>query len=606
MNSITSADSIRRAAALRLVLLVAALLIANCLACRATDDAPNAGVASSVTSGADVGRERVTGTRGGRVVYRLTSPPKTFNYLLAEDEATLVTSFYLIGGRLVEFDHDRGHYISALAEGWRMNEDGRTLDLTLREDARFSDGRSVMADDVRFTLQAIYDQRTASPAFASALTIGGKQIVASVADDRRVRLAFPETVAAPESYLANIAVLPRHKLAGAFSSGGMRDAYAVTTAPQEVVTAGAFVVRESVPGERVVFAPNPHYWKRDAAGGRLPYLDELVLEVVAEANAAGARLTSGSLDIIDRLRPSDYAALRSSAATARAYDLGAGLNTDHLWFNLNNPARGEARSRREAKLKWFSDVRFRRAVSHAVDRRGIATSVLQGLATPLAGIVSPGNRVWAAEGLMPLDYDLNAARSLLSEAGYIRREANDRAELYDANGERVAWTIIVPVENTQRVQMATAIQEDLAQLGIDIVVAPVEFAELTRRWSKSYDYDAILLGASITEPDPSSYVNLLRSSSPGHQWHPSQSAPATEWERRIDELLDGQAHETDPARRRALFREVQIVLAEQTPIIPIVTRHILVGVNTRVGNFRPARTLPFSLWNAEELFVRSG
>ncbi len=590
-----------------------ALCVTFCLsgiACRAPNETSSDSMPARNTAGitdAGIARERVTGTRGGSIGYRFTSPPKTFNYLLAEDEATLVASFYLIGGRLVEFDHDALRYAPALAESWRMADNGRTLDLTLRDGVRFSDGQPVTAEDVLFTLRAIYDERTASPAFASALMVGGKRITASAIDARQVRFTFPEAVASPESYLANIAVLPRHALAADFDNGALRNAYNVTTPPREIVTAGAFTVQESVPGERITFARNPHYWKRDAANVQLPYLDALVVEVIPDANAAAARLNSGGIDILDRLRPSDFAALKTSGsnnAPVRAYDLGAGLNTDYFWFNLNSSTRNAQAPINPAKLAWFTDARFRRAVSLAVDRAGIAASVSQGLATPLNGIVSPGNQAWVAGDLPPLRYDLEQARTLLREAGFASRVTNDAAELYDSRGNRVEWTIIAPVENAARVEMATAIQEDLAQLGMKVTVAPVEFAELTRRWSKSYDYDAVLLGASVTEPDPSSYANLLLSSSPGHQWHPNQPTPATGWERRIDGLMNLQAREANMDTRRQLFQDVQRIIAGQLPVIPIVARHITVGANARVGNYRPARMLPFSLWNAEELFVR--
>jgi peptide/nickel transport system substrate-binding protein len=148
------------------------------------------------------------------------------------------------------------------------------------------------------------------------------------------------------------------------------------------------------------------------------------------------------------------------------------------------------------------------------------------------------------------------------------------------------------------------IQEDLARLGIKMQPAPIEFQALTQRWSQSYDYDAVLLGLSVTDPDPSSYTSLLQSTSGNHQWYPKQQKPATEWEARIDQLDTEQSHEIDPARRKALFRDIQIIIAEQMPIIPIVARHIASAANTRVGNYRPGTIMPYSLWNAEELFVR--
>ena len=547
--------------------------------------------------------EHVAGTRGGSLTYRLTSPPKTFNYLMVSEEYSLTVAFFLMGGRLVEFDHDKQSYKPALASEWKLNTDGRTLDLSLRDGLQFSDGHALTADDVLFTFQALYDERTASPTFRDAMMIGGRPIEVTVTDPHHLRLVFPEEVATPENYLSNVAVLPRHVLEGDLKRGTLRDRYSINSDPKEIVTAGAFMLESSQPGERVTLKRNPFYWKKDSAGTQLPYLDTLVLEVVADANAALTRLTQNNLDIVDRIRPTDYVSLRAGSGNVRAYDLGPGLNTDHLWFNLNEGAKDGKAVLDPVKLAWFTDVRFRRAISYAIDRESIANSILQGLATPLYGFVSPGNRAWAATDIPRIDYNLDKARAILREAGFQLRGSEQQPELFDAKGNRVEFTLIAPVENEIRVRMAAVIQEDLARLGIKMQVAPIEFQALTARWQQSFDYDAMLLGTSVTEPDPSSYVNYFISNSPSRPWSPKKSAPTESWEARVDELLKAQAHERDPERRKAIFRDIQIILAEQLPVIPIAARHIISAANTRVRNYRPSTISPYSLWNAEELFV---
>ncbi|MEW6207089.1 MAG: ABC transporter substrate-binding protein [Acidobacteriota bacterium] len=550
-----------------------------------------------------IARERVAGKRGGAIVYRLTSPPRTFNPLLAIDEASLTASFFLLSGRLIDFDHDTQSYVPGLAESWKRNEDGRAVELTLREGLKFSDGHLLTTQDVAFTMQAIYDERTDAPILRDAMKIDGKQIEVTALDHRNIRFVFPEPVAAPESYISNLPVLPRHALEESFKQGKLGQRWGVAADPQSIIASGAFTVESSTPGERVVFRRNPYYWKRDANGVELPYLDSLTLEVIGDINNAMMRLGQTTIDIIDRLRATDYAALRSSQ-TARSYDLGPGLSTDHLWFNLNDGERNGQPIVSATKRAWFGDGRFRRAVSHAIDRDSIAESTLQGIATPLYQFMTPANRNWVAADLPRTDYSLDRARALLQEAGFTLRGTEDAPELYDARGNRVEWTLIVPTENEPRKLMAAFIQQDLSKLGMTVHVAPIEFQSLTERWSKSYDYDAILLGLSLTDTEPSSYTNFLRSDSAGHQWHPKQSKPATQWETRIDELVTAQARARDAERRRALIREIQIVMSEQLPVIPIVSRHILVAASPRIGNYRPSNILPFSLWNAEELFVK--
>jgi len=557
--------------------------------------------------------ERAGSRRGGKIIYRLSSAPATFNYLQASDENSLIVAFYLMGGRLIEFDHKNQQYVPGLAESLRRLDDGRTVELTLRDGIKFSDGHPITAEDVIFTLRAIYDERTASP-FRDAMMIGNRQIEAQIEPrtpdgtdgqgGRRLRFVFPDVVASPENYLSNLAVLPRHILEGDFDRGALRDAYGLTADPSRVVTAGAFAAESARPGERVTLERNPHYWKKDSAGAPLPYLDQLVIEVVKDANNAFLRLRQGSLDIYDKLRPPDYTELISQKGMTQARDLGPGLQTDHLWFNLNG---GELNGRpvvNPVKRAWFNDTRFRQAVSSAIDRQTIASVTLQGLATPLFGYVSPGNHKWISADLPPIAYDLKRSRALLSEAGFTTRGPEDRPELYDAKGNRVEFTLITPSASQQRKDMAIVIQEDLSRLGIKMQIAPIDIGDFQRRTSESYDYEAAFLGTSPTETDPSTYTNFLISRSHSNIWRPKQSKPATAWEARIDDLFAKQAGETNTERRRAAFNEIQRVLAEQSPVIPIVARHAPVAANQRVGNYNPSAIVPFSLWNADELFIR--
>ena len=241
----------------------------------------------------------------------------------------------------------------------------------------------------------------------------------------------------------------------------------------------------------------------------------------------------------------------------------------------------------------------------AVDRDSIAKSTLQGLATPLYGVVSPANRIWSNSSLPKIAYDLGQAASLLREAGFTKRGAGDAPELFDAHGNRVEFSLLVPAESEPRKLMAAVVQEDLAKLGIKMNVVPIEFAAVTNAWTKSFDYDAILLGLSVTDGEPSTYGNLLVSSGDVHQWRPNQKSPATEWEAKVNELFAEQARESDPEKRKSKFHEIQRIVAEASPVIPIVARHVVSAANSRVGNLSPSPIFPYSLWNAQELFISS-
>ena len=107
----------------------------------------------------------------------------------------------------------------------------------------------------------------------------------------------------------------------------------------EIAGLGPFVLAEHVSGQRLVFARNPHYWRKDAAGTQLPYLDKLTVLIVPDQNTEALRLQTGEIDLMGsgEIRPEDYAAFRRIAEQGRLrlIDAGVGLDPNVLWFNLS-------------------------------------------------------------------------------------------------------------------------------------------------------------------------------------------------------------------------------------------------------------------------------
>lgn len=574
------------------------LLVLTCLLFAAC------GQSATSNAGQDAKVEpRVNGTRGGRITCRLSAPPKSLNYLMAADEPTLIASFSLLMGRLVDFDHQTQKFVPGLAESW-STADGKTVDLKLRAGLKFSDGQPLTTDDVIFTLTAMTDEKVKSPAFHDAMIVDGKPIETKKISDTEMQFLFPKPVASVENYLVNLGVLPRHALEADLRSGKLGEAWKLDSPPATIITSGPFTVAAVTPGERIEYARNSHYYKKDPAGTQLPYLDALALEIVPEANNTFARLGQGSIDIADRVRSTDFTEFAKGQSDVRAFDAGPGLGVDHLIFNQNPKGPDGAALSNPQRRAWFADKRFRQAVAMAIDREGIANVTLQGLATPAHGFVSPGNRVWLSSNLQKINHDLKAAEQMLEQAGFKKGGAPEAPVLTDAQGNPVEFTLLVPAENEPRKLMAAVVQEDLAKLGIKLQVAPIENREVLDRLNKTYDYDAILFGLSQTDVEPSSNASFLLSSGSTHQWRPKQKTPATEWEARIDDLFDQQAAERDPQKRLALFSDIQSIMRDEMPVVPLVSRHVATALAKKVGNYSPSAILPYSLWNVDELFVR--
>jgi peptide/nickel transport system substrate-binding protein len=545
-----------------------------------------------------------SGVRGGEITYRLAGAPTTFNYLLAEDEPTIIITLYLLTSRLVEFDHKTQRFVAGLAESWATEGDGKTVNVKLREGLKFSDGQALNADDVIFTLGAIYDERSQASGLRDAMLVDDEPITAKRIDDRNLQLIFPKAVSSVENYLINLGVMPEHVLKADFEAGKLAGSWKITAPPEAIVSSGPFVVAKTAAGRRVEFARNPHYYKTDNKGTRLPYLDKLNIEVIEDANKAFVDLSRGAVDLADKIRPTDFAKLTNNGGAIVAKDAGPGLGVDHIWFNLNTADTKDKPLANQVKRAWFADRRFRRAIAAAVDRDSISTNTLQGLATPLHGFVSPANKMWAKKDLAKINYDLAAAETLLTEAGFQKQGTPESPILYDAQNNAVEFSLAVQIESDPRKLAAAVIQQDLAKLGIKMSVVPIETGPLMDKWSKTYDYDAILLGIAQGDTEPSSYQNFLLSSGALHQWQPDQKTPATEWEAKIDKLFDEMTTTRDIKTRYELFANIQDIVRDELPVIPIVARHVPSAANSKIGNWSPSSILPYSIWNVEQLYIK--
>jgi peptide/nickel transport system substrate-binding protein len=121
------------------------------------------------------------------------------------------------------------------------------------------------------------------------------------------------------------------------------------------------------------------------------------------------------------------------------------------------------------------------------------------------------------------------------------------------------------------------------------------------RLSRTFDYEACLLGLTNIDLDPSGQMNVWMSSAANHQWNPNQPSPATPWEAEIDRLMLAQNSTASPAKRKAYFDKVQEIVWEQAPFLYLVNRNALVAISGAVANARPSMLRPSAFWNVEFL-----
>jgi peptide/nickel transport system substrate-binding protein len=539
------------------------------------------------------------GHSGGRLVVALRSEPKTLNPVLAVDEPSRDVIRCLTAD-LIHINRGSLRTEPSLAKSWSVSRDGKQYTLQLRHGLRFSDGEPFNADDVIFSFQVYLDEKINSSQ-RDLLVVGGKPIVVVKVDSYTVRFELAQPYAAAERLFDGVAILPRHLLESSYKGGAFSEAWNLSMPPNQFAGLGPFRLKEYVPGQRVTLERNPYYWKADRAGNQLPYLNEVVFEFVPSEDAQVIRFQSGETDVLSRFSAENFAVLQKQQSTKGYHldDLGAGLEYNFLFFNLNDLA-PKSLPEITKKQAWFQDLRFRQAVSAAIDREGIVRLVYSGRATPIWDQVTPGNKLWLDEKIAHPARSLERARQLLQSAGYSWKSG----ALMDPHGNPVEFSILTSSSNAQRTKIATIIQDDLSQLGMTVQVVPLEFHAMVDRLLNSYNYEAAVMGLVSGDADPTSEMNVWLSSGETHLWRPNQEKPATPWESEMDQLMQQQLVTLDYSKRKQMYDRVQEIVAENLPVICLVSPNILVGAANRVGNFRPAILVPYALWNIEQLYVQ--
>jgi len=534
----------------------------------------------------------------------LRGEPKTLNPLIVADTRSREV-IAVMQSDLVHINRATQLTEPAVAKSWKVSPDGLTYTLVLRQGIKFSDGQPLDADDVLFTFRVYLDENVHATQ-RDLLIVGGKPIVVRKVDAHTVVFQLAKTYGVGERLFDGLAILPRHLLEKPYQEGKLGQIGSLATAADQWAGLGPFRLKEYVAGQRLVLERNPYYWKSDAKGNRLPYVDELVFLFVPNADAQVLKFQSGETDTISQLSAENFSVLSKQQRSYTMVDAGPGLEYNFLFFNLSDS--GEKTSpEMQRKQKWFREVKFRQAVSAAVDREAIVRLVYQGRGAALWGLVAPGNRRWGNEKLAHPARSPERARTLLKEAGFSWSNGpNGESTLLDSGGKPVEFSILTSSSNADRAKMAALIQDDLKQLGMRVQVVPLEFRSLLDRVTQTKEYDACVMGIASFDADPNSDINVWLSSGGTHLWNPSQAHPATLWEAEIDRLIEEQMSARTFEQRKKIYDRAQEVLAENQPMIFLASPNILAGAKNSIGNFHPAVLEPYVLWNVEQLYLKMG
>ncbi|MFC1514276.1 ABC transporter substrate-binding protein [Candidatus Omnitrophota bacterium] len=542
------------------------------------------------------------GTFGGTILLSTTSDPKSFNPVVAKETSTTAVTGLIFEG-LTTTNGVTMEVEPNLASSWTVSPDGLVWRFELRKDVTWSDGKPFTSDDVVFTFnKLIYNPDIPSSA-RDIFTVEGKTFTVEKIDRYTVAFRLPLKFA-PFLRMMSQDILPKHALEAVVEEGKFNYYWGLDADPKELVGTGPFMLEKFFPGERIVLHKNPRYWKQNHCGKRLPYLDKVVYLIVQNQDVGLLKFTEGVLDYYS-LRGQDFPILKpgEEAGNYRVYNAGPAFGTNFLVFNQNrgiNPQTDKPYVD-SAKLRWFSDLRFRKAVAHAIDKKALIDIVMNGLGSNQASSMSPSSGYFYNPDVVEYEYDIAKAKRILRSIGIVDRDDDGIAE--DKDGRKIEFNLFTNAGNTVRIQIANIIRKDLERLGFKVNFVPLEFNQLVAKLDSTFDWDAIMIGLT-GGIEPHSGNNVWQSSGHLHMWSPRQEKPQTDWEEEIDTIFVQGVQELDRVKRKALYDRWQEIVVEKLPLVYTVLPANIFAVRNKFGNLHPT-SYGGAFHNIEEIYILS-
>jgi peptide/nickel transport system substrate-binding protein len=475
-----------------------------------------------------------------------------------------------------------------LAESWKVSPDGLTWDFLIRKHVLWSDSIPFSAYDVEFTFNRLVLNDSINPnSSRDMFTINGKRPLVKALDSQTVRFVLPIPFA---PFLRAMAqeILPQHKYEKYVKDNSFSNSLGIQTPVDSMVGTGAFLIESFTSSQRITFRRNPLYWQKDSAGNRLPYLSRVVYTIVLDQNAELLRFKRGEIDFL-KAKGEDFPSLKKDEQRGgyTVYRLGPSSGSVFLLFNQNKgrDSRTHVPYVDSIKSSWFCNQKFRQAVAYALDKQSMIRIVMNSLGYPQWGPMSPSEGYFYNPNTATYPYDIQKAKALLAEAGFVDR--NKDSILEDASGHPVEFSFVTNSGNIVRGKIAEIIRKDLETLGFKVHFQILEFNSLIQRIDNPpYEWDAIMLGLT-GGPEPHTGKNVWHSSGSLHMWAPNQKTPQTSWEASMDSIFDAGVKELDPVKRKQLYDRWQQIASEQLPLIYTVLQEQIFCLSNKFGNINP-------------------
>ncbi|MSQ81064.1 MAG: peptide-binding protein [Candidatus Methylopumilus sp.] len=500
--------------------------------------------------------------KGGMLTDAMSGEPSNLISMIAGDSASSAISGNIFN-KLIKYDKNLD-LASEIAEKWIISNDQKTITFFLKKNLKWEDGYDLSSEDVLFTWKLITDDKTRTP-YGSDYKLVEK---AEAPDLYTFKVTYKKAYAPALDTWASLQILPKHILKDEDINN--------TFFSRKPIGSSYYKLSRWMNGEKLTLEAST------SSVMGLPNINKLTSRFIPDTSSQFLELIADNIDLMN-INPIQYARVipsRPDLEKKLALYKELGNSYTYLGFNLNHTP--------------FNDIKIRQAINYAIDKQEVIDGVLLGLGEPVASPYKPGTR-WSNKELHPYPYNKDRAIQLLNEAGFIDTNHDG---ILEKNGKSFTFEILTN-QNKQREMTAVLIQRRLKDVGIDVKIRVIEWASFVNQYIKTGDFDAVILGWSLSL-DPDQY-NI---------WHSSQQKPGQfnfigYTNKEVDNLLEQGRTELNIDKREKIYHTFSKILLDESPVIYLYAGYGLMAISKRIKGIDSPAPPAGIAYNSYDWFIPS-
>ena len=465
----------------------------------------------------------------------------------------------LVYSPLVLLD-EKNEYQPGLAEKYEFSDDKLTLTFNLRKGVKWHDGEEFTADDVAFTFISIADPKYTGSRFNEISKIVGAQDYhdgkadsvsgIKVIDPNTISFTYTEVYASALSNFSQRGIIPKH----IWSKVAISDWESQSDLLNKPIGTGPFKLTDFKADQYVELAKNDSYF------GGTPKIDKFIFKVT-NTETELSELAKGDLDVVT-LSSTKEEDLKELKDAGIKIEEKPSANYQFMTMNSNR--------------EFFNDKKVRQAITYAINRKGMVTSLLEDHGQVVNAPLSLAGWAYPESGLNNYDYNVEKAKELLKDSGW-----NENNGVLEKDGKKFEVELVVPTGNKSREQSAPIIQQNLKDIGITVNISTMDVASAMAKTEGEGDYDMALLGFTL-EVDPGDADRYWSSSiANGSQFNFSNFINS-----KSDELIDKATKTVDRDERKQIYAEWAQLINEEAPYVFLYSQNDVRAYNPKLEGYK--------------------